>query len=111
MLGLLLIYWIGKKYYELATEHNRSPWGYAILGVFVYYFSQLFFGLILAIAMPSLFEGLDTGSELLLNLVGVLVGLGIWYLLFLYLKNKWEGEQDSYEDTDDLEIESIGKTE
>ena len=40
MLGLLLIYWIGKKYYELATEHNRSPWGYAILGVFVYYFSQ-----------------------------------------------------------------------
>lgn len=109
MLGLLLIYWIGKKFYVLAENHNRSPWGFAILAVVVYYISQFVFGLILVVINPETFENMDNGMEMGFNLLGVLVGLGIWYLLFLYLERKWENEEETYEDSDDKEIESIGQ--
>ena len=33
MLGLLLIYFIGKYFYDLAAEFEKNKWLYAILGV------------------------------------------------------------------------------
>jgi hypothetical protein len=37
MLGLVFIYFIGRYYYKLAENHNRSKWGFAVLGVATYY--------------------------------------------------------------------------
>ena len=33
MLGLVLLYWIGKYFYKLAEEYDKSKWGFAILGL------------------------------------------------------------------------------
>ena len=49
MLGIVLIYWLGKYFYQLAEKYNQNKWLYAILGIVVYYVSQLFFGFVLGI--------------------------------------------------------------
>lgn len=109
MLGLFIIYWIGKRFYDLATIHGRSPWGYAILGVAAYYITQLLFGMIAYVASPETFSNMDKGSELLLNLVGIGIGAGVWYLLLQYLTRKWENEaEQNYIGIDD-EISNIGR--
>jgi hypothetical protein len=33
MLGLILIYFVGKAFYDLAGLHGKSQWGFAILGI------------------------------------------------------------------------------
>ena len=45
MLGFLLIYFIWKYYSELAVEHNKSKWGYALLGIATYYIGTFIGGL------------------------------------------------------------------
>ena len=105
MLGIFLIYWVGKKYYDLAEYHNRSPWGFAILAIAVYYGSQFIFGLFIALAFPEFFEKLDSGTEFMINLLGIGVGLGVWYLGLKYIERKWEVEVEVVED----QIDTIGK--
>ncbi|MCB0820137.1 MAG: hypothetical protein KDC13_05910 [Bacteroidetes bacterium] len=60
MLGLLLLYFIGKHFYQLAFEHNRKPWPPAILGVLAYFLGTFIYGFILAITLEL---GFDTHIE------------------------------------------------
>ena len=69
MLGLLLLYWVGKYFYKLAEEHDKSKWGFAILGVVSYYAGIVVFGFITGIVMELTAPGyIDTIHE---TLVGV----------------------------------------
>ena len=111
MLGIFLIYWIGKKYYNLATQHGRSPWGFAILAVAIYYGIQLILGIILAITIPDIMADLDSSTEMMLNIIGVPISLGGWYLVLIYLRRKWEKEADTKLDDYETQIEQIGKEE
>ena len=104
MLGIFLIYWIGKKYYVLAENNNRSPWGFAILGIIIYYGAQFAMGIGLGILMPEMFIG--NNNDIMLNVLGIGIGLLVWYLIFLYLEGKWENEEQ-YIEVD--EISEIGK--
>ncbi|WP_255069511.1 hypothetical protein [Lacihabitans sp. LS3-19] len=104
MLGIFLIYWIGKKYYVLAENNNRSPWGFAILGIIIYYSSQFAMGIGLAILMPEMFIG--NNNDIMLNVLGIGIGLLVWYLIFQYLESKWENEEEFVEID---EISEIGK--
>jgi hypothetical protein len=106
MLGIFLIYWIGKRYYSLAHDYEKSPWPYAILAIGIYYGSQLLFGVILGLVMPEVFSG--GGSDIGINLFGIAVGLLVWWIVYEIIKRKWENAYfDNYESTDD-EIAEIG---
>ena len=37
LLGLILISFVGKAFYDLAGLHGKSQWGFAILGIATYY--------------------------------------------------------------------------
>ena len=67
MLGLLLIFFIGRAYYELASEFNRHTWGHAILGIATYYagtmIGGLVIGLLMALYSPSALEDIENGNE------------------------------------------------
>lgn len=93
MLGLLLIYWLGKSFYELAGEFNKHQWGFAIAGVASYYggtFASAFLlGLYLAYADSTAF--LDT-NETLLGLMFVPIGLLTCFLFYKFLQRRWENE-------------------
>ncbi len=107
MLAIFLIYWIGKKFYDLAGRHNRSQWGFAILGVVIYYATQFFAGIILYLIAPEKFS--DKGSEMALNILCIAAGILVWHLVRGYLTKKWENEEEeNYVDYNE-EISNIGQ--
>ncbi len=90
MLGLLLLYWIGKAFYDLAKTHGKKPWLGAFIGIASYYGLQLVVGGI-AFLLTDFDEPLNSGllGDFGLSILGILIGaLGTWGL-YRYLKQKW----------------------
>jgi hypothetical protein len=106
MLGLLLIYWIGKWHYKLAEEFNKSKWGFAILGVVTYYgFVFISAFVIVFAAASSGAEWVYTTDERLLGLIGVPFGLLATWGLHALLKSQWKKQDTSSEQLlDDVEV-------
>ena len=105
MLGLLLIFFIGKYFYELAQDFYKHRWLYAFLGIVVYYASGAIFGVILGV-FDLLFElNINWDESFGINLLGIPIGLAGCYLFYTILKNKWRKEEDLSKD----EIDDIGK--
>ncbi|WP_025743522.1 hypothetical protein [Aquimarina pacifica] len=104
MLGLLLLYWIGKYFYKLAEEYNKSKWGFAILGIVVYYGGIIFFSLIIGIIFEITSPGfLDTFNETLLSIIMIPFGMLSSYLLYQYLEKIWKkNRSDLHESIDKI---------
>ena len=86
MIGLVLIYFIGKAFYDLSDKYNRNKWGFAILGVVSYYGGLLLGGFILGVAielfeLTSLVDLPDTAYGLMAIPAGALVCWGVYKLL------------------------------
>ena len=107
MLGLIIIFFIGKYYYELAAQFNKNKWVYAIIGIVVYYAAAGVLGIILGFADVMFELGIDWNNAIGLNLLGIPAGLAAVYGLYYILKRKWTGEMIVPED----EIMKIGKPE
>lgn len=93
MLGLILIYFIGKRFAELAFDYNRKRWQFAILGIVVYYAGMLLFGFILGILSEIFLWRIDEMSNILLGLICLPFGILSVWLLYKYLEKKWSNEQ------------------
>ena len=90
MLGLILIYFIGKKFYDLAQKFGKSEWGFAILGVVTYYAGTFITGIVIALGYEFWSTAsVDGMSDLALGFIalpfGVLSCVGLYY----YLNNLW----------------------
>ncbi|MGJ8551201.1 hypothetical protein [Winogradskyella wichelsiae] len=106
MLGLILLYWIGKYFYKLAEEYDKSPWGFAILGIVVYYAGILVSGFIAGIVAELTAPGsLDNFNEVLLGILLLPFGILACYLLYKYLEKTWEKNKPNPSSL----IEEIGK--
>jgi hypothetical protein len=92
MLGLLLIYFLGKKFYELAHEYNRSRWGFAILGVVVYYLGTFLAGVVLVLFGGS---SLDNVPDIVISLLSIPFGLLSAWILYRMLERSWIKTQES----------------
>jgi membrane protein DedA with SNARE-associated domain len=91
MLGLILLYWIGKYFYKLAEEYDKSKWGFAILGIVVYYVGTFLFAIILIFGAEIFSPGyFDDVNEKLIDFICLPFGLLSCYLLYCYLKKTWE---------------------
>ena len=104
MLGLLPLFIVGRYFYQLAHEHNRSTWGFAILGIVVYFASQFLLGIVLGLVLVA------TGSQmileessLMLNLVGIGMGVLAVWLFYYLLKKNWEKNPKSVTNNDLLD--------
>lgn len=91
MIGLLLLYFIGKYFTDLAEKYYKPKWLYAILGIAVYYASTFIFGLALGvIQLVSNTDFLTGTPDIVLSLIGIPFGLlGCWLTHFI-LKRIWE---------------------
>ncbi|MEO0468232.1 MAG: hypothetical protein AAF206_01330 [Bacteroidota bacterium] len=91
MLGLLFIYFIGKAFYDLAFDHDKNQWGFAILGVASYYIGS-FVGGFLAGGIYLVASGaiVNDSHDLILTLIGIPFGLLSCYLTYRILKKRWE---------------------
>lgn len=110
MLGLVLIYWIGKYFYVLAEKYNQNKWLYAILGIVIYYVGQIIFGVVLAIFNEFLDLGIDF-DDVVINLLGIPIGGLACYGFYKILENTWKKIQlQPIENIDDIgkDIDEIG---
>lgn len=89
MLGLILIYFIGKSFYNLAGEHNRSEWGFAILGVVTYYAAMFLSQMAIAFIMVANGSYIEDINEVLLAFLGIPFGLLAWWGVYSLLKKQW----------------------
>jgi len=91
MLGFVLLYWIGKYFYKLAEEYNKNQWGFAILGIVVYYSGVLLFGFIVGIIVEIISPGyVDSINDTLLGIIMLPFGILSCYLLYKYLEKTWK---------------------
>jgi len=90
MLGLLLIYYIGKQFYNLAGEHNKSQWGFAIIGIVSYYGGTILVGLIFGII--DVIRGVDyftSMNDIVINLMALPFGVLTCWGLYKILNANW----------------------
>lgn len=100
MLGLILIYLVGKKFYELAFEYNKSRWGYAIAGVVSYYAGYLLSVLIIATIVEINNPGYITDSnELIFSVLGIPFGALICWAFYRMLEKNWSKDKSAQPNT------------
>lgn len=105
MLGLLLIYFIGKRFYDLSIEYDQNKWLYAILSIIVYYAAAFVLGIILGL-FDFIFDwGIDWDNNFGWNLLGIPAGLLAVWGFYVILDNKWKKSVIVVKD----EIQDIGK--
>ena len=90
MLGLLLIYYIGKQFYQLAHEYDKHEWGFAILGVVSYYAGTFIGGFIISIVYTIWIGSIDSLNEWVLSFLSLPFGILACYGLHKYLTNSWQ---------------------
>ena len=106
MLGLLLLYWIGKYFYKLAEKFEKSKWVFTILGIAIYYVGTFIFAAIFIIVGELYSPGfVDDFNETLLSFISLPFGLLSCFILYKYLKKKWEKSIPKIDDA----IAEIGK--
>ena len=105
MLGILLIYFIGKRFYDLSEEYNQNKWLYAVLSIVVYYAAGAFFGVILGILALILEWDINWENNFGINLLGIPIGLLTDWGFYVILENRWKKKIVLVKD----EIEDIGK--
>lgn len=101
MLGILFIYLIGRPFYDLAQKHNKSEWGYAVLGVVMYYVGTFVGGI--AIGLGSYFLDIDFESinDLLLSVMAIPFGLFVSWLVYVSLKERWTNDSSNINTSED----------
>jgi hypothetical protein len=98
MLGLLLLYWIGKWHYTLAEKHNKSKWLFGVLGALTYIIFYL--GSSFLIGIIAALSGADWIFELpdiALGFIGLPFGLIATWALRAILKRQWENTLEAPE--------------
>lgn len=91
MLGLFLLYFIGKKFAELAEEFKKTKWHYVVLGIVSFYIGTIVLGMLLLGLLDILgLINLDTIHDRILDFIVLPFGLLSCYLFYMYLEKKWK---------------------
>ncbi|RBW58228.1 hypothetical protein [Tenacibaculum sp. E3R01] len=107
MLWLVLLYFIGKKFYELADDYKKNKWGFGVLGVVTYFIgffiSAAIIGVTVVIAGSDF---LETINDFVLELILMPFGLLSCYGLYYYLEKTWKKQKP----LEDKLIDQIGNS-
>jgi hypothetical protein len=94
MLGILLIYFIGKAFYDLALKYDKNKWVFAILGVVIYYGGTFLGGVLLGLAHVYGWININNTSDIVLGLMAIPFGLIIMIVFFQILKSNWKKQAE-----------------
>ena len=105
MLGLILIYFVGKAFYDLAGKYNKSQWGFGILGVVSYYAGLIIGGSLLGVVIEFISPGfIDDTSETLLAVMALPLGVLTCWLTYVLLKRAWSQPKEISRNTLDADL-------
>ena len=103
MLGLILIYFVGKAYYELAKKYNKTAWLYAVLGVVSYYA-----GIVAAVFSFIYYQAyvnnhiIDESEDMKYSLMSIPVGVVICLAFYQILKYNWKKKAEAIQTDEGL---------
>ena len=90
MLGIVLMYLVGREYYKLAILNQKNAWLYAIVGVVSYYVGVFLGGILVVILYHFISEeAVEEMSELKLEIMAIPFGVLSCYLFYRFLKFSW----------------------
>lgn len=91
MLGLVLLYFIGKWFFTLAETHKRNKWLFAVLGVVMYYAGTFIAGIAIGLYTVSTGdESILEMNSIVLSLIAIPFGLLAAWGFREILKRSWE---------------------
>ena len=105
MLGILLIFFIGKYYYELAQDYYKNRWLYGLLGIGVYYVGSAIGGVIIGVADELFDLVVNWDSIFSLGLIAISFGISFAFLVYILIKRHLKKSVVVIKD----EINDIGK--
>ncbi len=91
MLGLILLIFIAKPFYQMAEERKKNKWLFAFFGVAAYY-SGSFMGGVVLVVVFNLFgwAAINEFSDIQIGLMALPFGLLSCYGLYKGLEKKWK---------------------
>jgi len=89
MAGLILLYFVGKAFYDLAGQHQKSQWGFAILGVGSYYAGLFLGSILLGVVAAFGYFSVDDFSDIALGFMALPVGVLSCWGTYTFLKSQW----------------------
>jgi hypothetical protein len=92
MLGILLIYFIGKHFYKMAETYNKSKWLFAVLGVIMYYVGTFIGGVVLALLDEIFVLGINWENNFTLGIMALPFGIALDFVFYKLLEKKWKKE-------------------
>lgn len=92
MIGLILIYFIGRQYYFLAHDYQYNRWLYAILGIGSYYLGTMVFAFTIALLAnhSEFFFDLAHSTPFVQGLISMPLGLLFCWIFFHLLRASWQ---------------------
>ena len=103
MVGLILLYFVGKAFYDLAGIHQKSQWLFAILGVASYYGGLFVGGILLAIGYEVFSDSsIEDVNSTLLGFLALPIGVLACWGFYRLLKNRWEQKEIFSESPEDV---------
>ncbi len=102
MLGILLLYFIWKRFADLASQYDRPRRSNGWYGILSYLGGTFFGGIFLAI-LDVVFElQMDWDNNSLMNLVAIPFGLLGCYFLYVLFEKRWRVATIEIESIDDI---------
>lgn len=105
MLGLILLIFAGRAFYNLAGKYGKHQWGFAILGVVSYYAGLFLGGIIIGVVMELNSPGsVDDSNSLFYGLLAVPLGVLTCWLTYTLLKRSWSQPREISRQTLDSDL-------
>ena len=96
MLGVLLLFFIGRYFYNLAHKYQKNGWLYGFVGIVTYYaggFAIVLFYVIVVEFFQWNIYGSD--NEIYMSLLALPFGILSCYLLYHQLERQFQGKNHS----------------
>src|ERR1044071_4101415 len=105
ILLIIIIGFIGRKFYELAHEYDKSRWGYAILGGASFFVGAWIGTFMIALIGDATSPGfIDRTNETALGLMGYPFGFLVCWLLYRMLDKSWSKPKELSKQTLDSDL-------
>jgi len=95
VLRFLLVFFIGKTFYDLASYHDKNKWLYAFIGLVSYFVAAIVFALFAFLFIDAMGSSPLNANQLHLSMISVAVGLLSCWCVYKYLYSRWKNQNKS----------------
>lgn len=89
MIGLILTFFAGKFFYDLAKEYGKNKVGYAIIGVVSYYGGQFLAGMLIYVIIDFFsITAIDENNKMVIGLLGLPIGILTCFIVYKMLSKR-----------------------